>query len=108
MQLSIRATRDREAGKQSRHAEACLVWDRNTLLTELQALIDRKDRKTQKGGPYERYALVVPTDETFLDRDITRGFLEGATFQSKLVTCVFRPVLPRWMLPRVSFRRFAA
>jgi len=89
LQLSIRATRDREAGKQSRHAEACLVWDRNTLLTELQALIDRKDRKTQKGGPYERYALVVPTDETFLDRDITRGFLEGATFQSKLVTDVF-------------------
>src|SRR5262249_18763827 len=87
LQHSIRATR--AAGKQSRHAEACLAWDRNTLLSELQALIDRKDRKTQKGGPYERYALVVPTDETFLDRDITRGFLEGATFQSKLITDVF-------------------
>jgi hypothetical protein len=51
LQHSIRATRDREAGKQSRHAEACLVWDRNTLLTELQALIDRKTERRKKEDP---------------------------------------------------------
>jgi hypothetical protein len=89
LERSIRAARDREAGKEPSQPEAFLFWDRDSLLTELQALIDRKDRKTQKGGPYERYALVVPTDETFLDRDTTRRFLEGATFQSQLITDVF-------------------
>ena len=88
LQRSIRATRDREAGKEPRQPEACLVWDRDSLLTELQAFIDRKNRKTQKGGPYERYALVVHSDETFLDRDVIGRFLEGATFQSNPITDV--------------------
>ena len=57
LQRSIRATRDREAGKEPRQPEACLVWDRDSLLTELQAFIDRKNRKTQKGSPYERPSM---------------------------------------------------
>jgi hypothetical protein len=86
---SIRATREREAGTEPSQPEACLVWDRDSLLSKLRDIIDRKERKTQKGGPYERYALIVHTDETFLNRENTSRFLEGATFHTNLITDVF-------------------
>jgi hypothetical protein len=67
----------------------CLAWDRDIFLSKLRDIIDCKDKKTQKGGSYERYALVVHSDETFLNRENTSGFLEGATFRTKLITDVF-------------------
>jgi hypothetical protein len=86
---SIRSERARESGKEPSQPEACFVWERDSLLSKLRDIIDRKDRKAQKGGPYERYALVVHSDETLLNRESTSLFLEGATFQSRLITDVF-------------------
>jgi hypothetical protein len=67
-----------------------LVWDPNMLCTELQRLIDRKDKPERlKGGPYARYILVVVTDEPLLGREDVRQFLEGATFRTRFITEVY-------------------
>ena len=65
-----------------------LLWDRAQPLSALQARIDAKDQNW-KGGPYERYVLVIHTDEFSLDRDTVARFLQGATFQTQLLTDVF-------------------
>jgi hypothetical protein len=68
--------------------EVHFVWDKQTLCTELQARIARKDRgaANAKGGPYERYILVMYTDELFLDRFSVERFLEGASFRAAYIT----------------------
>jgi hypothetical protein len=67
-----------------------MVWDRIMLCTELQRLIDRKDKPEKvKGGPYDRYILVVVTDEPLLGREDVGQFLEGATFRSHFITEVY-------------------
>jgi hypothetical protein len=57
-----------------------------TFCAELQRLIDRKDQPKVKGGPYDRYILVVATDETYLCRDEVENLLQGATFRAKFNT----------------------
>ena len=64
------------------------MWDRNDLIAAIQVLIDGKDVAKLKGGPYERYVLVIHTDEFFLSRETVSKFLEGATFRSQLFTDV--------------------
>lgn len=64
------------------------TWPREALLSELQRWIDRKDAAKLKGGPYERYILVIVTDEYLLDREMVRTHLEGATFQASMITDV--------------------
>ena len=83
-----------------------LLWDRAQLLFELQARIDAKDR-SWKGGPYERYVLVIHTDEFSLDRETVARFLQGATFQTHILTDVFLglsfgtdPIFRLHLLPR--------
>jgi hypothetical protein len=62
-------------------------WQPEDLYSALQNRIDRKDCPTElKGGPYERYFLVIVTDEPFLDRESVEQFLAGATFQTHLIT----------------------
>jgi hypothetical protein len=87
LERSIRATRDRQAGRDPRQPEAYSVWDRNSLLSALQTLIDRKDRPW-KGGPYERHVLVACTNEFSLDRTNVSHFLQGAEFRTKFITDV--------------------
>jgi hypothetical protein len=67
-----------------------LFWERDTFCTALQERIDRKDRSDKvKGGPYDRYILVVVTDEFSLGREDVAQFLEGATFRSRFITDVY-------------------
>jgi hypothetical protein len=73
--------------KSIKGAEQHFAWQRESLCLALQNRIDRKDRPTPlKGGPYEKYFLVIVTDELFLHRECVAQFLKGATFQSRLIT----------------------
>jgi hypothetical protein len=89
LKRSIKAKRERQAGREPKQPEAYFLWDRDSLLCALKERIACKDKKKQKGGPYERYALVAHTDEWFLDRDRTSLFLRKAVFHTKLITDVF-------------------
>jgi hypothetical protein len=73
-----------------RGSEQWLVWDQKMLCRELQRLIDRKDKREKvKGGPYDRYILVVVTDESLLGRQDVTQFLAGATFRASFITEVY-------------------
>jgi hypothetical protein len=90
LKRSLKAIKVRKAGKKPTRPEAYFVWDREALLSKLQDLIDAKDQLSkQKGGPYQRYVLVIYTDETLLDRDTVSSFLEGAQFRATFITDVF-------------------
>jgi hypothetical protein len=90
LERSLKAIELRKAGKEPTSPEAYFVWDRDDLLSRLQALIEAKDQPSkQKGGPYQRYVLVIYTDETFLNRDTVSSFLEGALFRATFITDVF-------------------
>ena len=52
-------------------------------------MIDAKDAAKLKGGPYERYVLVIHSNEFFLSRIATTEFLRGAKFRAELITDVF-------------------
>jgi hypothetical protein len=91
LKRSLKAIKLRKAGKKPTRPEAYFNWDRDALRSALQARIDAKDQPSskQKGGPYERYVLVIHTDEFFLDRDTVSRFLEGASFRATFITDVF-------------------
>lgn len=87
---SIKAIKEREAGREPAKPEAHFVWDRQDFCTAVQQLISRKDApKSIFGGPYDRYALVIVTDETFLDRNTVSEFLKEAKFTAKTITDAF-------------------
>jgi hypothetical protein len=85
---SIKARRERAAGKEPKRPEVIFVWDRGDVLSALQARIERKQEAWQ-GGPYQRRVLVMYTDEFLLDRVRVGGFLQEATFQTTFFTDVF-------------------
>ena len=58
------------------------------LLRALQDRISVKDVLRLKGGPYERYVLVIYTDELVLDGTTVDRFLKGATFHGRSITDV--------------------
>jgi hypothetical protein len=51
--------------------------------------LDRKNQLTLNGGPYDRYILVIHTDELVLDWDNVGRFLQGATFHANFITNAF-------------------
>jgi hypothetical protein len=85
---SIKASRERAAGREPKRPEAFFAWDRSNLLSALQDRIDGK-QKGWKGGPYQRRVLVMCTDEFFLDRVSVDGFLQGATFRTEFFNDAF-------------------
>lgn len=85
---SMKAINERAAGREPEKPEAYYVWDRADLLRALQERINVKDTAGLKGGPYERYVLVMHTDEFFLDSATVGKFLEGAKFRTRLITDV--------------------
>jgi hypothetical protein len=89
LERSLKATKQRDAGREPERPEAYFVWDRVDLLAALQRLLDDKDRPKLKGGPYSRYILVIHTDEFFLDRDNVGRFLQGAAFRANFITDAF-------------------
>ena len=84
----MKALKERAAGREPDKPEAYFVWNRTDLLRALQERIEVKDAIRLKGGPYERYVLVIHTDEFFLDSATVRRFLKGATFRAHLITDV--------------------
>ena len=54
----------------------------------IQERIEVKDAVRYKDGPYDRYVLVIHTDEFFLDSATVRQFLKGATFRARLINDV--------------------
>jgi hypothetical protein len=63
------------------------AWDLIDLHDELVGRVRRKDRpKNLTGGPYQRYVMVIVTDEMFLDRNTVGRFLEGLSFETRLIT----------------------
>lgn len=91
LERSLKAMKERQAGKQPRRSAAYFNWNRNDLLSALQSIIDRKDKGVRQlqARRYERYVLVIHTDEFFLNRDTTKGFLEGAVFRANFITEAF-------------------
>lgn len=85
---SLKTIKERDAGREPEKREAYFVWSRTDLLSAIQERIGVKDAMRLKGGPYERYVLVIHTDEFFLDSTTVRQFLKGATFRARLITDV--------------------
>jgi hypothetical protein len=88
LERSIKAVKQRTAGREPERPEAYFLWERDDLVAAVQTLIDGKDVAKLKGGPYERYVLVIHSDEFFLSQETVRKFLEGATFRSQRITDV--------------------
>jgi hypothetical protein len=86
LERSIKAQRQRAAGREPEKPEAYFVWDRDDLIDAVQKQIDVKDKKKLKGGPYERYVLVMHTDEFFLEGARVSEFLIGAKFHCQHIT----------------------
>jgi hypothetical protein len=60
------------------------LWEREDVLREIQKLIEVKDSKRYKGGPYQRFVLIINTDEPELRETAMSQFLEGATFRTRV------------------------
>jgi hypothetical protein len=88
LKRSLRALKQRALGTEPSKPEAFFVWKRDDLINALQQRIDDKDRAKLKGGPYERYILVIPTDEMFLEAPQVEQWLADAAFRSKRITDV--------------------
>jgi hypothetical protein len=90
LEQSIRARRERDAGKIPERPEVWFVWQRDDLLAAIQRRIDEKDIAHKvKGDPYQRYVLVILTAETFLAREYIQEFLKDAEFRARLITDAF-------------------
>jgi hypothetical protein len=88
LERSIKAVRQRSRGEEPQKPEAYFIWDRNDLIEALQKLLDMKNSAKLKRS-YERYVLVIHTDEFFLDSDRVERFLKGASFNTSLITRAF-------------------
>jgi len=88
LERSIKAVRQRSRGEEPERPEAYFRWDRDSLIAALQQLLDAKNSKLPK-RPYQRYVLVIPTDEHFLDSDNVEGFLQGARFKTSIISRAF-------------------
>ena len=86
LKRSIKAQKQRDAGREPEMSEAYFAWERDDLIDAIQKQIDKKDKATLKGGPYTLYVLVMHTDEMFLDSARVSEFLQGATFHCQLIT----------------------
>jgi hypothetical protein len=83
--------RNIKAQKEQRPGAAVYFnWDRDDLLAKVQELIDKKERdvKRYSGGQYDRYVLVLHTDEFVLTMATVQILLKGATFRTHSFTDV--------------------
>lgn len=88
LRRSLKALKQRASGEEPNESEAYFVWQQADLIQALQERIYQKDRARLKGGPYQRYILVVPTDEMFLNAGQVEKWLSNATFQADCITDV--------------------
>lgn len=88
LERALRAVKARAAGEEPTRPETWHIWQQDSFIATLQDQIARKDKAKPKGGPYERYILVVHTDETFLDAQSVAWYLTQATFRASMITDV--------------------
>jgi hypothetical protein len=88
LERSIKAVRLRSRGEEPQKPEAYFDWDHDDLIVALQKLEDVKNSAKLKRS-YERYVLVIHTDEFFLDSENVKRFLKGASFNTNLITMLF-------------------
>jgi hypothetical protein len=72
-----------EAIKQQK-PEVYFSWEREDVLRAIQRLIKVKDAKPYKGGPYQRFVLIINMDEFELSEAAMSQFLEGASFRTRV------------------------
>ncbi|MDO8401691.1 MAG: hypothetical protein Q7T45_28170 [Bradyrhizobium sp.] len=89
LERSLKALKQRAIGKEPERPEGYFVWGAVDLISRLQEHIDLKDNARLKGGPYERYILLIHSDEMFLDRESVSRFLTGATFRARMISDAF-------------------
>ena len=85
---SMKAIKQRAAGRKPEKPEIFYFWDRDDVLGTIQERIAVKGAVRYKGGPYQRYVLVIHTDELVLNAATMREFLDGATFRTRVFTDV--------------------
>ncbi|UWU66235.1 hypothetical protein [Bradyrhizobium sp. NC92] len=88
LERSIKAVRQRSRGEEPKKPEAYFIWERDDLLAALQALLVAKN-SAKLTRSYERYVLVIHTDEMFLDSVNVERFLKGASFDTTMITHAF-------------------
>jgi hypothetical protein len=88
MHEKARAQSMKAIKQQPEKPEAYYLWDRDDVLRAIQELIEVKDAKRYKGGPYQRFVLVICTDEFVLNSATMHQFLDGATFRTRVFTDV--------------------
>ena len=88
MHEKARAQSMKAIKQQPEQPERYYFWDRDDLLRAIQELIEVKDAKRYQGGPYQRFILVIYTDEFVLNDATMHQFLDGATFSTRLFTDV--------------------
>jgi hypothetical protein len=88
LKRSLKALKQRASGTEPNKPEAYFVWQQADLMDAIQERIDQKDRAKLKGGPYQRYILVIPTDEMFLEASQVEKWLSSATFQADRISDV--------------------
>jgi hypothetical protein len=88
LERSIKAVRQRSRGEEPQKPEAYFRWDRDDLIAALQTLLDVKNSKPPKRS-YERYVLVIHTAEYLLESGTVERFLQGARFNTGLITRAF-------------------
>jgi hypothetical protein len=89
LERSLKALKQRAIGKEPERPEAYFIWNKDNLVSELQGHLNLKDRAKLKGGPYERYILVIYSDEMFLDQESVSRFLKEAIFRTDMITDAF-------------------
>ena len=80
--------RQRSRGEEPQKPEAYFIWERDHLVEALQKMLDIKNSARPKRS-YERYVLIIHTDEYLLDSDNVERFLKGARFNTSLITHAF-------------------
>jgi hypothetical protein len=88
MHENARAQSMKAIKQQPEEPEVYYRWGRDDVLRAIQELIDVKDAKHYKGGPYRRFVLVIYTDEFVLNGATMHQFLDKVTFRTRVFTDV--------------------
>ena len=73
-----------------RGTQAFAVWPDDDLVTKFEALVAGKDRSEHvKGGPYDRYILLVHVDEDMLPAERLQELLGSRNFQTRLIDTIY-------------------
>jgi hypothetical protein len=88
MHVKARAQSMKAIKQQPEQPERYYLWDRDDALRAIQELIEVKDAKRYQGGPYQRFVLVIYTDEFVLSDATMHQLLDGATLRTRVFTDV--------------------